>query len=97
MDFGGVELTSVTSYINRDILVSRDASALTGSGLGRPRLSRNRRATLPSNLRDTTDLKTWTQEVRLASTGSGPFQWVLGGFYSKVDRNYRQRLPTPGY
>ena len=29
--FGGVELTSITSYINRDILVSRDASALSGS------------------------------------------------------------------
>ena len=30
-DFGPAELTSVTSYINRDILVSRDASALTDS------------------------------------------------------------------
>jgi len=28
---GNVELTSVTSYINRDILVSRDASSLSGS------------------------------------------------------------------
>ena len=94
-DFGGVELTSVTSYINRDILVSRDASALTGSvsiSLGFPGS-----AAIPSNLRDTTDLKTWTQEVRLASTGSGPFQWVLGGFYSDVKRVYAQRLPTPGY
>ncbi|WP_281389365.1 TonB-dependent receptor [Sphingomonas sediminicola] len=41
-------------------------------------------------------MKTWTQELRLASTGSGPFQWVFGGFYSKVDRKYAQRLPTPG-
>ena len=94
-DFGGIELTSVTSYINRDILVSRDASALSGSvsvDLGFPAF-----AALPSNLRDTTDLKQWTQEVRLASTGSGPFQWVLGGFYSDIERVYRQRLPTPGY
>ena len=53
-------------------------------------------ATLASNLRDTTKLKTWTQELRLASTGSGPFQWVFGGFYSDVDRDYAQRLPTPG-
>ena len=30
-DFGGAEITSVTSYMNRNILVSRDASALTGS------------------------------------------------------------------
>jgi iron complex outermembrane receptor protein len=91
-----VELTSVTSYIDRDILVSRDASALTGSvsvDLGFPDAG----VLLPSNLVDTTDLQTWTQELRLASTGDGPFQWVVGGFYSDIDRFYRQRLPTPGY
>ena len=100
VDFGGVELTSITSYINRDILVSRDASALTGSVTvsfsgADPTLAQF--ADLPSNLRDTTDLKQWTQELRLASTGSGPFQWVVGGFYTHVDREYHQRLPTPGY
>ena len=42
-------------------------------------------------------LKQCTQELRLASTGTGPFQWVVGGFYSNVDRKYAQRLPTPGY
>jgi iron complex outermembrane receptor protein len=95
-DFGPVELTSISSYIHRDILVSRDASALTGSvsvDLGFPDAGVN----LPSNLRDTTKLKQYTQEARLASTGSGPFQWVFGGFYSHVDRTYHQRLPTPGY
>jgi outer membrane receptor protein involved in Fe transport len=93
---GGVDLTSVTSYINRDILVSRDASALTGSvsvDLGYPATG----VLLPSNLRDTTDLKTFTQELRLSSATDGPFQWVIGGFYTDIDRFYRQRLPTPGY
>ncbi len=91
-----LELTSVSSYINRDILVSRDASALTGSvsvDLGFPDAS----VLLPSNLRDTTDLETFTQELRLASDYDGPFQWLLGAFYSDVKRDYRQRLPTPGY
>ncbi|MGZ8334486.1 MAG: TonB-dependent receptor [Allosphingosinicella sp.] len=95
-DLGGVELTSVTTYINRDILVSRDASALTGSvsvDLGYPTAG----VLLPSNLVDTTDLKTWTQELRISSSGDGPFQWLLGAFYSDVDRVYAQRLPTPGY
>ena len=98
-DFGPAELTSVTSYINRDILVSRDASALTGSVYisfagADPDIAPG--ALLPSNLRDTTDLKTWTQELRVASTGDGPFQWLVGGFYSDVERVYTQRLPTPG-
>jgi iron complex outermembrane receptor protein len=95
-DFGPAELTSVSSYVHRDILVSRDASALTGSvsvdlALGAAATD------LPSNLRDTTKLKQFSQEVRLASTGAGPFQWVFGGFYSHVNRKYEQRLPTPGY
>ena len=91
-----VEVTSVTSYIHRNILVSRDASALTGSvsvDLGFPTAGVN----LPSNLVDTTKVKQFTQELRLGSTGKGPFQWVFGGFYSHVDRQYTQRLPTPGY
>lgn len=93
---GGAKLTSVTSYINRDILVSRDASALTGSvsvDLGFPAAG----VLLPSNLLDTTDLNTWSQELRIASDNDSPFQWVLGAFYSKVDRVYTQTLPTPGY
>ncbi|HEY5723888.1 MAG TPA: TonB-dependent receptor [Allosphingosinicella sp.] len=94
--FGGVELTSITSYIDRSLLVSRDASALTGSvsvDLGFPAAG----VLLPSNLRDTTELETFTQELRLASDRPGPFQWLVGAFYSKVDRIYAQRLPTPGY
>ncbi|MFN3944964.1 MAG: TonB-dependent receptor [Allosphingosinicella sp.] len=94
--FGGVELTSVTTYLDRDILVSRDASALTGSvsvDLGFPTAG----VLLPSNLVDTTDLQSFVQEVRLSSATPGPFQWVFGGFYSNTDRVYAQRLPTPGY
>ena len=95
-DLGSATLTSVTSYIDRDILVSRDASALTGSvsvDLGYPTAA----VLLPSNLLDATALEQFTQELRLSSTGDGPFQWLFGAFYSQVDRVYSQRLPTPGY
>ena len=98
-DFGQVELTSVTSYVHRNILVSRDASALTGSvyiSFAGAAPAAAGGAALDSNLRDTTKLKQFTQELRLSSSGSGPFQWVFGGFYSNVDRQYSQRLPTPG-
>ena len=96
IDLGGVVLTSVSTYTDRDILVSRDASALTGSvsvDLGFPAAG----VLLPSNLRDTTTVESYTQELRLSSTGSGPFQWVVGAFYADTDRLYDQRLPTPGY
>ena len=39
----------------------------------------------------------FTQELRLASDYDGRFQWVLGGFYSDIQRDYGQTLPTPGY
>jgi iron complex outermembrane receptor protein len=95
-DLGAVTLTSVTSYIDRDILVSRDASALSGSvsvDLGFPAAA----VLLPSNLVDRTDLEQFSQEVRLSSNNDGPLQWLVGAFYSQVDRVYAQRLPTPGY
>jgi len=100
-DMGDIDLTSVTSYLDRNILVSRDASALTGSVTISPLsvccLFPVAGAALPSNLRDTTDLEQFTQEIRLASDTDGPFQWLIGAFYSDVTRNYAQRLPTPGY
>jgi len=96
LDLGPLTLTSVSSYIDRDILVSRDASALTSSvssDLGFASSS----FTLPSNLRDTTAYESTTQELRLSSNSEGPFQWLAGVFYSNNDRVYAQRLPTPGY
>jgi len=94
--FNSFDLTSVTSYTDRDILVSRDASALSGSvsvDLGFP----SEAVLLPSNLRDTTTVEQLTQEVRLSSNTEGAFDWLVGGFYSDTDRIYAQRLPTPGY
>ncbi len=97
IDLGSIfSLTSISTYINRDILVSRDASALTGSvsvDLGYPAAGVN----LPSNLVDTTDLETFAQEVRLSTDSSGPINGVIGLFYSDTQRLYSQRLPTPGY
>ncbi len=90
------DVTSITTYTSRDILVSRDASALTGSvsvDLGFPDAA----VLLPSNLRDTTEVEQITQEIRLSSNGDGPLQWLFGAFYTDVQRDYAQRLPTPGY
>lgn len=96
LSFDGFDITSVTSYLERDIVVSRDGSALTGSvtvDLGFAPAA----VLLPSNLVDTTDLEQLTQEIRFSSNGDGPFHWVAGAFYSDVERVYAQRLPTPGY
>ncbi|MBM0103706.1 TonB-dependent receptor [Steroidobacter sp. S1-65] len=98
---GGLTLTSISSYTDRDVVVLRDASQLTGSvtlslddgrGIATPADVR-----LNSPLYDTTSLKSFSQELRLASDGGGAFEWLVGAFYQDIDRDYGQNLPTPGY
>ncbi len=96
IDLGFADLTTISSYTDRQILVSRDASALTHSvslDLGLDVAVTD----IPSNLRDTTEYEAFTQEVRLSSNNDGPFQWLVGAFYADLERDYAQRLPTPGY
>ena len=98
--FGPVDMTSITSYTDRNILVSRDSSALAGSvtvhPLGGAGVSVAAVA-LPSNLQDRTEVKQITQEIRFNSNTEGRLQWLAGIFYSDTERLYRQNLPTPGY
>jgi iron complex outermembrane receptor protein len=94
--FGSVGLTSVSSYVDRQVVVLRDASQLTGS-VTKDVGGTDAQARMDSPLYDTTDLQTFSQEIRLASIEEGPFQWVAGVFYQQYDREYGQNLPTPGY
>ena len=99
---GGVTLTSVTSYTERDVTVVRDASQLTGSVTisfsgAFPPAATPAEVRLNSPLIDTTQLETFSQEVRLASDGGDAFEWLIGAFYQDIDREYGQNLPTPGY
>jgi len=95
-DFGKVNLTSVTSYAHRDVLVVRDAGALTssitGGSIGLP----ENVYTLDSPLDDATTAKVWTQELRLAG-GNSSLQWVVGGFLSDTRRDYGQNLLVAGF
>ena len=98
MEFGlgGVTLTSVSSYTDRDVVVLRDASQLTGSVTlqlgGTPAEVR-----FNSPLYRQDGAEVFSQEVRLASDGGGGFEWLVGAFYQDIDRDYGQDLPTPGY
>ncbi|MDE0251088.1 MAG: TonB-dependent receptor [Gammaproteobacteria bacterium] len=94
------DITYTTAHVSRDILASRDASALTGSVNVDPNIPINlsdEDALRPSNLRDTTDLEQVTHELRFSSSSESDLQWLAGVFYSDVERDYSQRLPTPGY
>ncbi|MEJ7809775.1 MAG: TonB-dependent receptor [Gemmatimonadaceae bacterium] len=95
-DFGRVNLTSVTSYTYRDVLVVRDAGALTssitGGSIGLPEDI----YTLNAPLDDATKVHVLTQEVRLAG-GGGRARWLVGGFFSSNKRDYGQSLVVSGF
>lgn len=95
-DFGRVSLTSVTSYTYRDILVVRDAGALTSSITGGSIGLSESIYTLDAPLDDATTSKVWTQEVRLAG-GGDRVRWLVGGFYSDNKRDYGQSLLVVGF
>ena len=96
------DVTYSASYIKRDILVSRDSSALTGSvgvspfGSG-PFTFPEDAVSIPANLRDTTDLEQMTHELRLSSGDDSALQWLAGVFYANVERDYSQRNLTSDY
>ncbi|HWJ06346.1 MAG TPA: TonB-dependent receptor [Steroidobacteraceae bacterium] len=103
-DFGGITLTSITSYTDRQVTVVRDASQLTGSVTYDLEEAYTDEGARPADVRlnspliDATDLNAFSQELRLSSNDpEAMFRWLVGAFYQQVDREYGQTLPTPGY
>ncbi len=91
-----VTLTSVTSYTYRDLLVTRDAGALTSSITGGSFGLPESVYTLDAPLDDATTAQGWTQEVRV-SGGKDKFVWLAGGYYSTAKKAYGQNLLVAGY
>jgi iron complex outermembrane receptor protein len=95
-NFGAVNLTSITSYTYRDVLVVRDAGALTSSITGGSIALPEEIYTLNAPLDDATESRVFTQEIRFA--GGGPLlRWLVGGFYSSNQRDYGQSLIVSGF
>jgi len=65
-DLGFAKLTAITAYRNQKNASFQDID-FTGADI--------------SNNRTANTIKTFTQEVRLASSSDGPISWLIGGFY----------------
>jgi iron complex outermembrane recepter protein len=105
-NLGSATLTSITSYTHREVRVLRDATQLTGSvtydvspdsSLNPTPAEVQQLVRINSPLFDRTKLNVISEEVRLASSGKGPLDWLVGGFFQHIDRHYGQDLPTVGY
>ena len=73
-DFGAVELTSISSWQTGDLFSVGDID-----GSPRPALI---------NASHINDLDQFTQELRLASTGGGPFNWQTGVYFFNEEISY---------
>ena len=87
-DLGWGEIVSSTSYFDRDIINRRSLDLLFESALP-PGIT-------PHELVDSTDINTFAQELRLASTTDSPFQWTTGLYFDKKDTLYLNTFPVPG-
>ncbi len=76
-DFDFATLTSITAYNESNGHSRGDIDGGNPSGPGF--------IPFPSDTQDSLDLDQTTQELRLASNGSGPFSWQIGGFYFDSD------------
>lgn len=65
-DLGFAKLTAITAYRNQKNASFQDID-FTGADI--------------SNNRTSNSIKTFTQEIRLASSGDGPLNWLAGAFY----------------
>lgn len=81
LDLGGVTLTSITAYQKYHLTQNAEVDQF---GYTQPiYISPTSSAQFDLNYGDT-HLRNFTQEVRVASAGSGPFTYVAGVFYSNL-------------
>ncbi|MEM7352992.1 MAG: TonB-dependent receptor [Acidobacteriota bacterium] len=89
-------LTSITSLTDRDVLVVRDATALTASITGGTIGFGEDVFTIDGPLDDATTAEVLTQEFRLSGYHD-QLTWVAGVFYSTIERDYGQSLFVNGF
>ncbi len=81
-NFGALGLTSITAYRRVDAATNQDSDFTSADLIGR-------------NSQDL-NIKTFTQELRLASDFDGPLNFLLGGYYfnEKIDQANQLRFGT---
>ncbi|MFT6046973.1 MAG: iron complex outermembrane receptor protein [Arenicella sp.] len=80
-DFKNFALTSITSFRNVDSYSNIDADFTSAAAITNP---------------ITTDIDTFTQEIRLTSTNGDKLDWMIGGFLFDESLEYTDSLPFGG-
>ncbi len=91
-DFGFAELTSATGYSAFREIGNRDQTDL----LLNFEYGYESFPAFAAFTRDASDNDTITQEIRLVSQHEGPFNWIVGGFYSNFKQDAISEEFAPG-
>lgn len=92
-DLGFAELTSATGYSRFESRGQRDQTDLL-IGLD---YSYELFPSFSAYTTEHSEEKTLNQEVRLVSQSDGPLNWIVGGYYNKLQRDGVGTEITPGY
>jgi outer membrane receptor protein involved in Fe transport len=95
-DLGFATLTSVTSYSRQEATDRSDVSFNDVGGITLAQLASSAIYGLPEDAYgiyypNRSTQKKFTQEVRLASSGSGKLEWLIGGYYTREPGQLYQR------
>jgi iron complex outermembrane receptor protein len=88
-DLGFARLTSSTSYIRRESKTVADFSYFVQTALGI-----EDPFPLAVSSVEPREFNAWVEEIRLASTGDGPLQWLVGAYYRTTDEPSGQYVPS---
>ncbi|HEX3849174.1 MAG TPA: TonB-dependent receptor, partial [Steroidobacteraceae bacterium] len=87
-DFSFAQLTSATGYYTREENQTQDDSEALYSVVGEFGTSIPTFYDIPFNETDST--RQFSEELRLASTGQGPLQWIGGLFFSRFESTFNE-------
>jgi iron complex outermembrane recepter protein len=91
-DFGFATLTSSTSYLDWDWGFQNDFSYFVEAAVGLDDLTGGKGMVTPNY--QTVDQGNFIQEIRLASSAQGPFEWLVGGYYEHDHRSQSQLVTS---
>lgn len=90
------DLTSTTSYWNREEIVSQDSVESLQWGLGLPSFYTSDGGIGPGPDVEDDKSKQTSEEIRLTSSSNSDFKWLVGYFYEDFESQWNQVVSAPG-
>jgi iron complex outermembrane receptor protein len=95
--FADFSITSATGYWTRQSMQTQDATEVTEVVLQLPAFSPAGGLGIgPARATEIDQTHQFSQELRAASLGNGPFQWIIGGFFSQYQFKLKLSELAPG-